>query len=395
MRVYGIFIAFIIFLIIIPDIYIYLRFIRNRVRTSIAALHWVISAYFIIVSLSILFNINTILSPDTSYHFMIFITALGAVYIPKLVFVTFDLFFFLTKKRWRKIQYAGYILATIAFFAITYAVGWGKFNFQRREFTVTLDNLPDNFDGYKIVFFTDMHLGNFSGLQKRVKPLFDMMNRENADLIVFTGDMVNNFASEFDGWEPYFLNLKSKDGKIAILGNHDYSVYYNWKSNDLRSANQQGILDGIRKLGFNLLLNQSVTIGKECDTIAIVGTENWGRAPHPQYADLEKAMKDTETIPLKILLTHDPDYWEEFIVGKEKIPLTLAGHTHGAQIGVDWGFIKLSPAQLRINFWDGIYKINDQYLIVSRGVGNAGVPARLGMSPEYVVITLRKKENRD
>jgi predicted MPP superfamily phosphohydrolase len=282
-------------------------------------------------------------------------------------------------------------MALLAFFAIIYAVGWGKFNFQRREFTVPIENLPKNFDGYKIVLFTDMHLGNFSGSLHRVKPLFDRMNQENADLIVFAGDMVNNFASEIEGWEPFFLNLANKDGKMAILGNHDYSVYYNWKSNDRRSANQQGILNGIRDFGFRLLLNESATIERDGEKIAFIGTENWGQQPHPQFADLEMAMKDVEDVPVKILLTHDPDFWEEYVLGKEDIALTLSGHTHGAQIGIDWGFIKLSPAQLKIRFWDGLYKINNQYLIVSRGVGNAGVPARLGMSPEYVVITLQKK----
>jgi predicted MPP superfamily phosphohydrolase len=356
----------------------------------LGALHGIISAYFIITSLSILFKINTLLSPVTGYHFMVFITVLGAIYIPKLIFVNFDLVFFLTKKRWRKIQYAGYISAILAFISIIYAVNWGKFNFQRREYTVEIENLPESFDGYKIVQISDLHLGNFSESQKRVAPLFDRIGKENADIIVFTGDMVNNFASESKGWEPCFRQLSGKDSMLAILGNHDYGIYYRWDDTNLQEANQHEILKAIRQFGFNLLLNESVVIQRGNDKIAFVGVENWGHPPMPQHADLEAATKLIKDIPVKILLSHDPDFWEDFIAGKEDFILTLSGHTHAAQIGIEIGPVKLSPARLRTKYWDGIYEENGQYIIVSRGVGNAGIPARLGMSPEYVVIILRK-----
>jgi predicted MPP superfamily phosphohydrolase len=365
---------------------------RNRVRRSLGALHWVISAYFVIVSSSILFKINTILSPVTSYSFMFFITFLGAVYIPKLIFVTFDLIFLLTKKRWRKIQYAGYICAFFAFITIIYAVRWGRFNFQRREYVVEIRNLPEAFDGFKIVQISDMHLGNFSKFQRRVAPFFERINKENADLIVFTGDMVNNFASETKDWEPYFRKLSSKDNMLAVLGNHDYGLYYRWDDENLEEANRHEISKAIRGFGFNLLLNESVVVQRGNDRIAFVGIENWGRSSVHQYADLEAAMEPVKDVPVKILLSHDPDFWEDSIAGKEDIALTLSGHTHGAQIGIEIGPIKLSPARLKVKYWDGIYRENGQYIIVSRGVGNAAIPARLGMSPEYVVIILRRLE---
>jgi len=392
MKVYGIFVFFILFLIVIPDIYIYVRFMRNRVRWSLGVLHGIISVYFIIVSLSILFRVNTVLSPITSYYFMVFITFLGAIYIPKLIFVTFDLVFFLTKKRWRKIQYAGYIFAFLAFITIVYAVRWGKFDFQRREYVVEIRNLPESFDGYRIVLISDMHLGNFSKFQRRVAPLFERIGRENADMIVFAGDMVNNFASEMKGWEPYFKRLAAKTNMLAILGNHDYGLYYRWDDENLEETNRYEILKAIRGLGFNLLLNESAVVQRGDDKIAFVGIENWGRPPMPQYADLKTAMEQVEDVPVKILLSHDPDYWEDFIAGKEDIALTLSGHTHGAQIGFELGPIKLSPARLKFRYWDGIYEEGEQYIIVSRGVGNAAIPARLGMTPEYVVIVLRRSE---
>ena len=391
MKVYGIFIFFILFIIVIPDIYIYMRFIRNRVRRSLGALHAVISAYFIIVSLSILFNISTILSPATTYHFMTFITMLGAIYIPKLIFVSFDLVFFLTKKRQRKIQYAGYVFAFLSFIAIIYAFHFGKFNFQRKEYVVEIKNLPESFDGYKIVHISDIHLGSFSKKHKKLAPLFEKIANENADMIVFTGDMVNNFASEMDNWKPYFKQLAEENNMLAVLGNHDYGIYYRWEDENLEKANRHEILKGIRSFGFNLLQNEPVVVQRGKDKIAFVGIENWGHPPMPQYADLETAMEPVRDIPVKILLSHDTHFWEDFVLGKEDIALTLSGHTHGAQIGIEIGDFKLSPAPLKYRYWDGLYQINNQYLIVSRGLGNAGIPARLGMSPEYGVIALKKE----
>ena len=391
MKVYGVFIFFILVLIIIPDLYIYLRFIRKRVRRSLGTLHGIISFYFIVVSLSILFKINTLLSPVTNYHFLIFIALLGAVYVPKLVFVNFDLLFYLTKKRWRKIQYAGYFFAIIAFITIIYGVRWGKVNFQRREYVVEIENLPKAFDGYKIVHLSDIHLGSFAKAQKRVGPLFDRIAKENADIIVFTGDMVNNFASEAKGWLPLFQRLQTTDTMLAVLGNHDYGIYYRWDDKRMEIANQYNILQAIRSFGFNLLRNQSAVIQRGDDRIAFVGIENWGRLPMPQYADLETAMKPVEDIPVKILLSHDSHFWEDSIVGKVNIPLTLSGHTHGAQIGIEIGSFRLSPAALRFTYWDGIYNENGQYIIVNRGLGSAGMSARLGMSPEYGVVVLRRK----
>jgi predicted MPP superfamily phosphohydrolase len=391
MKIYGAFIFFILFIIVIPDIYIYMRFIHNRVRKSLGALHAVISAYFIIVSLSILFNINTILSPVTTYHFMTFITMLGAIYIPKLIFVSFDLVFFLKKKRNRNIQYAGYAFAFLSFIAIIYAFHFGKFNFQRKEYVVEIKDLPKSFEGYKILHISDIHLGSFSKQQEKLATLFEKIANENADMIVFSGDMVNNFASEMDDWKPYFKQLPVKNNMLAVLGNHDYGIYYRWENENLEKTNRHEIQKGIRNLGFNLLQNESVIVERGEDKIAFVGIENWGRPPMPQYADFEIAMDPVKDIPVKILLAHDTHFWEDFVVKKEDIALTFSGHTHGAQIGIEIGDFKLSPAPLKYRYWDGLYQVNGQYLIVNRGLGNAGIPARLGMSPEYGVITLKRQ----
>jgi predicted MPP superfamily phosphohydrolase len=276
--------------------------------------------------------------------------------------------------------------------SILYGIGMGRFNFQRRTFTVPIKELPAAFDGYKIVLISDFHLGNFSRSQKRVKPLFDRISRENADLVVFTGDMVNNFATETAGWKSYIKELKNKDGMFAVLGNHDYGAYYQWSDSISEQANQRAVADSIRNFGFNLLINQSAIIEKGDDRIAIVGIENWGTAKHlPKLADLRTAMEPVADVPVKILLSHNPDYWQDSVVGKQPVILTLSGHTHGAQIGFEWGRFKFSPAQFFYQHWDGLYDENGQYLIVTRGVGTAGIPARYSMSPEYIVITLKKE----
>lgn len=394
MQIYGIVIFLILFLIIFPDLYLYLRFMRRRVSKSISILHWIISGYFTFVTMSILLNINNILSPITGFRLMLFIASLGTIYLPKLIFSNFDLIFFITRKRWRTIQYAGYLFASMTFISILYAIHFGKFNFGKNEYSVEIDNLPDAFDGYKIVQMSDMHLGSFSLSEERVKPLFDSINTENADLVVFTGDMVNTFADEMKGWDSLFLSLQSKDRHLAILGNHDYSPYFKWRNPKLRDTNWTGIRTGIEKLGFVLLQNEAQIIRRGNDSIAILGVEYSDGEQHknlPNLCDIERAERPVKDTKTKILLMHDPTIYDDSIAGKKDFVLTLSGHTHSAQIGIDLPNFKLSPAHLKFKYCDGKYKVGYQYIIVSRGLGCAGIPARLGMSPRYEVITLKKK----
>lgn len=364
---------------------------HHRVHKSTSVLHWIISLYFLVTSLFILFNINSVTSPETNFKMMMFITVLGAVYIPKLIFCTFDLIFYLTKKRWRKIQYAGYFFAIIAFLWIMKAIHFNRFDFEKQEVEIYSPGLPEKFDGYKIVQISDFHLGSFTLSQKRVKPLFDSLLAQNADIIVFTGDIVNSFASECNGWSPYFERLTSKDKMLAVLGNHDYSAYYKWPEEDFKWLNEMAVRSKIRNFGFDLLLNENRTIYREGDSIAIIGIENWGKY-FTHSADLNKALKGVNDSTYKILLSHDPTFWEDSICGKKRIDLTLSGHTHAAQLGIETPWFKWSPAALGFKYWDGLYEKDNQYIYVSRGVGCVGVPARIGMDPQYTVITLRRKK---
>ncbi|MBR2262344.1 MAG: metallophosphoesterase [Paludibacteraceae bacterium] len=392
MHIYPITLLLLALMVIIPDLYIYQRFMRNRTNRSTAILHGILSTYFIVVSLAIMLNMNRIYNPETSYRLLRFLTILGCVYIPKLIFCNFDLIFFLTKKRWRKIQYAGYIVAGLTFFTMLHGVVYERFNFKKGVYNIELEDLPPAFEGYKIVQFSDMHLGSFTYSQERLKPLMDSINAQHPDLIVFTGDMVNNFASECNQWAEVFDRLNDSIPKLAILGNHDYSVYFDWENEDLKSMNKIALRQKIRDFGFKLLLNKPETIYRGNDSIVMIGLENWGRRPETRHADLEKALQGTEGFATKILLSHDPTYWKDSICDRTDIDLTLSGHTHAAQLGISIGSFKVSPAKLLFDYWDGLYIEDGKYILVSRGIGCVGIPARLGMSPEYSLITLTKKK---
>lgn len=369
-------------------------------------LHWIISAYFLITSCAILFNINHIVSPTTHYKMIMFVCVLVMVYATKLSFCTFDLIFYWTKKRWRKIQYAGYVAAILAFLASFYAINFGRFNFFKSEETIEIADLPESFDGYKILQFSDMHLGSFAKSQKRLEALFDSMEAQHPDIIVFTGDMVNNFATECNGWNYIFEKLHCKDQKLAILGNHDYGLYYEWEDEDLKAMNEIATRQKIRDFGFKLLLNSHHLVSRGNDTIAFIGIENWGNAAlWNDIADFPKAYKGTESYKTKILLCHDPSAWQDKrLRDTTDIQIALSGHTHGGQFGFDhrgsnnertynpFHIIENKIKKLFLcKYWDGLYEEDGKYIHVSRGIGCVGIPARFGNPPNYTVITLRKK----
>ncbi len=370
-------------------------------------LHWIISAYFLISSFAIFFNINHIVAPMTHYKMIMFVCVLVMVYATKLSFCTFDLAFYATKKRWRKIQYAGYAAAVLAFIASFYAINFGRFNFQKNEEVIELADLPESFDGYKILHFSDMHLGSFSRSQNRLEALFDSMNAQHPDIIVFTGDMVNNFATECNGWNYIFEKLHCKDQKLAILGNHDYGLYYEWENDDLKSMNEIAIRQKIRDFGFELMQNSHHLVHRGDDTIAFIGIQNWGNDRlWDKFADFPKAYQGTEPYKVKILLTHDPTSWNrKMIRDTTDIQIALSGHTHGGQFGFNHpsgNKRSYNPLHWIENFakslflgryWDGLYEENGKFINVSRGIGCVGIPARFGNQPNYSVITLKKKKD--
>lgn len=317
---------------------------------------------------------------NTQYHAQVIAGVILAMLLSKIIFILFDLF----AQRW------SWIPAVIVFFSFIYGMVFGRFNFEKKEYTVELNK--EAFKDYKIIHLTDFHSVSLrSASMKRHMTLADMINSEDADLIVFTGDIVTLTSAELDDFVCFFSNLKSKDGKLAILGNHDYGDYYKWNSKQERDANLESLKQKIKKCGFNLLCNENVKIYRGGDSLCVVGIENWGRPPFPQYSDIKTAEAGISQDEPAILLSHDPDYWQ-YQLGKDSdhnYPLTLSGHTHAMQIGVQYGDRGFSPSSWKFDCWFGEYKNGKQTLIVSKGVGGSGIPFRLGMSPEYGVIRIK------
>lgn len=282
----------------------------------------------------------------------------------------------------------GLAVAAIPFLSISYGMVRGKFNYRVISQTLSFSNLPAAFDGLRVVQISDMHLGSFNRNYGSVERGIDMINALEPDLILFTGDIVNNYAQETEGWQPVLSRLHARMGKYAVLGNHDYGDYGDWPDEASKAENARKIRDFLTDSGFRLLLNEAEMIAIGDDSIALVGVENWGLPPFKQYGNLQAAMRETGDAPFKLLLSHDPSHWDAEVIGQTDIDLTLAGHTHGAQFGVEVGNIKWSPVKMKYPRWAGLYEQGKQYLYVNRGFGFIGFPGRVGIAPEITLLQL-------
>jgi len=284
----------------------------------------------------------------------------------------------------------GFLIAAFLFLAIVRGILVGRFDFRVVRETIHFDSLPTEFDKLKIVQISDMHIGSFYKHKGQIVKAVELINNLNPDIIFFTGDMVNHIAEEARGLEDVFQKLKAPLGKFSILGNHDYGDYVKWESEEAKRKNLDELIKFERDAGFDILLNENRIIGKNGQQIAIVGVENWGNPPFAQYGFLPDAVKGTENIPFRILLSHDPSHWDEQVLHKTNLQLTLSGHTHGMQFGIKIGEWQWSPVQWRYERWQGHYQKGEQSLYVNRGLGHIGFPGRVGMLPEITLIELRK-----
>jgi len=282
-------------------------------------------------------------------------------------------------------------IAAIPFGALLYGMYRGKYNFQVLKYNLEFDDLPEAFDGFQITQISDVHSGSFDN-RKKIEYAIDLINEQKSDVILFTGDMVNNKAEEMVPWKDTFSRLEAKDGKYSILGNHDYGDYVAWETEELKVENLEDLKKLQKEIGFDLLLNESRYLQKGDDKIALVGVENWGRGGFKKAGDLKKSVEKINKYDFKILMSHDPSHWEDIVVKDEDhYHLTLSGHTHGMQFGIEIpGWIKWSPVKWRYKYWAGIYKEMGQYINVNRGFGFLGYPGRVGIWPEITVITLKK-----
>lgn len=281
-------------------------------------------------------------------------------------------------------------LAAIPFASVLYGIVIGKYNFKVINHTLFFDDLPSSFDGFKVTHISDIHSGSLDNASK-ISYGIDLINEQQSDVILFTGDIVNSTADEMDEWIPYFKKLKAAYGKYSILGNHDYGAYAKWNNKEDKVANFEGIKGIHPKIGFDLLLNDSVYLEKGDGKIALVGVENWG-AHFIKEGDLNLATSKIKKDDFKIVMSHDSSHWEaEIKESDENYQLTLSGHTHGMQFGIEIPGVKWSPAQYIYKQWAGVYEHLGRYINVNRGFGFLAFPGRIGIWPEITVITLKKK----
>lgn len=319
-----------------------------------------------------------------------------SVYVPKLIFLLFDLIAriprLLNRPRLKWLSAVGCALAFTTFVAMWWGALINRLNYQIKEVNVDIIGLPDEFDGYRILQFSDFHLGTYGNDTTYAAKIVDAINESHADLVVFTGDIVNREATELIPFVSTLSRTKANDGVVAILGNHDYGDYREWSGDNDKRADRATLLKCFNQMGWRLLLNETEMIYRGGDSIAIIGVENIGDPPFKVYGDLAKAYPCASDSITKILLSHTPAHWVSDIKDNKanNIALTLSGHTHAMQIEL----FGASPAVWRYPTWGGLYsdKSGCHQLYVNIGLGAVGLPMRIGATPELTIITLRKAQ---
>lgn len=355
-------------------------------------LYWFHSLLFIAALIGFHFIISSQQGPEVYFWVENIVGIIFLFYTPKLIFIIFRILGWiagLVNKPARQIfQILAWSCTLLVFLIILFSITLGRYNYKKETISVTFDHLPAAFDGYKIVQLSDMHLGSYGKNYKGISRLVKEVNELHPDIIVFTGDMVNNFATEMTPWIDLLSQLKAKDGKFAVTGNHDYGDYSAWPDSETKQANLEQFFKNMETTGFRMLNNENIPLSVNHDTIYLAGVENWGKPPFSRYGELSKTLKGTEG-HFVLLLSHNPSHWRAEIQ-KYDVPLTLSGHTHAMQMGIKIGNYKWSPAQYLYPEYDGLYRHKHQYLYVSRGQGYLGFPGRIGLRPVITEIILAK-----
>ncbi|XOV68453.1 MAG: metallophosphoesterase [Fluviicola sp.] len=290
----------------------------------------------------------------------------------------------------------GLISAAIPFTGLVYGTLKGRYSYKVWKQKLTFNDLPASFNGLRIAQLSDIHSGSLDNREAVREGLQELMSHK-PDIILLTGDLVNNFATEIDDYIDIFKEeLSAPLGMYAVMGNHDYGEYVKWESDAARQKNIDDVMDRYRQIGFELLNNQSRKIEANGEFIQLVGVENWGGGNFPKYGDFDKAIENVSHEDFKILLSHDPDHWDLKVLDHDvPVNLTLSGHTHGSQMGIEIpGWVKWSPVKYRYKRWAGLYQEKGQYLYVNRGFGFIGYPGRIGIWPEITILNLEREGSR-
>lgn len=385
--------------------------ISNASQLVVFYMYWGFSAFFWLAMVVIFLRIDIMVHPLNSHWSFLVNSIIMMMVLSKLIFSAFHLaddLLHLAKSlvimvasnfkadplpgepitRWKFLTYLGAAFFTLSISSIGYGIFRGRFDFRVIQQNLKFPNLPKSFSGLKIVHISDIHIGSFPKRHPSVIRAIETINELKPDIILFTGDLVNNLAQEVEGWQDIFSRLDAKIGKFSVLGNHDYGDYYQWPDLKQKANNLTQLKNYHAQMGFQLMLNDNIPIEKNNEKLHIIGVENWGKPPFVQYGDLQKATRNVEENSFKILLSHDPSHWDEQVIKQTKIDLTLSGHTHGMQFGIEIPGIKWSPVKYKYPRWGGLYQEGKQFLYVNRGFGYIGFSGRVGMPPEITLLTL-------
>lgn len=376
--------------IVLPDLYVHLRYLRRREDLSkwLHVIWWLpgllLCAYTI--ALSMLHNF----APVNILWLNLYLLLVGLVVAPKFVFVLSSIVglgirrLFHLHRNWG--NYVGTILVVGILYAVIYGSMFGTQQLRVHRLDVSFPNLPQKFDGYRIVQFTDAHVGSIR--KDFLRTVVDSINAQRADLVAFTGDLQNMLPREIQPFRPLLQTVRAKDGVFSVLGNHDYSMYVS-ASPSVKAAQEAALIRIETELGWQLLRNSNAILHREGDSLVIAGEENGGTKRFPAKDDIRKTMQGIGHEAFVVMLQHDPSAWRRSILKESNAQLTLSGHTHGGQLSV----FGLRPTQLSGTEDCGIYEDHGRFLYVSSGIGGF-VPFRLGMPPEIVVLTLHRTQTK-
>jgi predicted MPP superfamily phosphohydrolase len=365
-------------------------------------IYWGLSAVMLILLITAGTQFQQLRDPSRFFGVMLIMGIFLMLYLPKLVFNASQLLSDLTLLLSRIFQLevsllrrylliVGAVAGIFLFFSFGMGMIRGRTNVKVFRENIAISGLPESFRGLKVVQLSDIHLAGFYNHPDHIRKVVEKVNRLEPDIILFTGDLVHNFSEELDPFVDILNQLDAPLGKFAVLGNHDYGHYYEWPSKAEEAANLDRVKSQFRASGFDLLLNEYRTISLNGHSLEVIGVENWGKPPFPQYGNLGEALEGSNPDLVKILLSHDPSHWDLRVREQEDIDLTLSGHTHGMQLGLEIGNFRWSPSRWTYKHWAGLYRENGQYLYVNRGLGYTGFPGRVGIRPEITFITLSEE----
>lgn len=372
-------IVLVFLLLLLPDIYLWHTFLRN--------VHWGWTVLMVLPTLTAILFMFLVRSPIyQAWMFRVALSLILATILPKLLFMLVSLLHYaLPSVAMKATTLGGTVLGIAGFCMAIYGMSIGWKRLEVKDVDVQVAGLPKAFDGYRIIHLSDFHIGTYIDAPECIAHVVEEVNKQNADLIVFTGDLVNSDPKELDMFMDVLSRMKAKDGIYSIMGNHDYCTYAHYDSPRGQVEAVRNLQERERKLGWKLLLNENDILHRGSDSIAIVGVENSSKPPFPDYGDLKKAQAGLHEDICKVLLSHDPTHWRRKVLPETDIPLQLSGHTHATQFML-FGW---SPAAFVYDEWGGLYKDGSRALYVSTGTGG-NLAFRFGVYPEIVVLTLRR-----